>query len=387
MKAPLVQVERRRSPVPKRSSIANQKPSSTIDNAAIAEWLALEAEKSHGHLQRAFRRASRAAFLWPVEAAQLAAEKLPLTTLPAVGPYLDHVIRTWLESPPPVVEPPPIRQSFLTFSRAKKILETQPGWAARYRGDLQMHSTWSDGSSSVQSMAEAARGRGYKYIAITDHSKGLKIAGGMDESELAAQGEEIKALNQKFARDGVDFRILRSIEMNLNPQGRGDMNPEALEELDLVVGSFHSALRKTEDQTERYLRALNNPHIHILGHPRGRIYNHRLGLKADWKRVFAEAARLDKAVEVDSYCDRQDLDIERLLLARECNVRIAIDTDAHHPEELAQVELGLAAVLLAGIAPVRVINFMGTDALLKWAHNPRDHKNFPSSQEGLLPLG
>src|SRR5438270_13820593 len=104
--------------------------------------------------------------------------------------------------------------------------------------------------------------------------------------------------------------------MNLNPLGEGDMEPATLRSLDLVLGSFHSALRRKEDQTERYLAALRNPSIHILGHPRGRIYNFRLGLSADWARVFALAAQLDKAVEIDCYPDRQDLSIELLAIAR-----------------------------------------------------------------------
>src|SRR5207237_111225 len=112
------------------------------------------------------------------------------------------------------------------------------------------------------------------------------------------------------------FRVLRSIEANLNPRGEADLDRCALSKLDLVVGSFHSKLREQQDQTERYLAALQNPSVHILGHPRGRIYNHRLGLTADWAGVFACAARLDKAVEIDSYPDRQDLNVELLRLAR-----------------------------------------------------------------------
>src|SRR5438128_7377675 len=151
-----------------------------------------------------------------------------------------------------------------------------------------MHSTWSDGADSIGDMAQAGYERGYEYIAITDHSKGLRIAGGIDEAELKRQAEEITQVNRALARAGKRVRVLRSIEMNLNPQGQGDMDAAALGELDIVLGSFHSALRKTEDQTERYLAALRNPDIQILGHPRGRIYNHRLGLNADWKRVFEE---------------------------------------------------------------------------------------------------
>ena len=150
------------------------------------------------------------------------------------------------------------------------------------------------------------------------------------------------------------------------------MEPDALAELDIVVGSFHSALRTKEDQTDRYLAAIRNPHIHILGHPRGRIYNFRLGLKADWERVFAEAARLDKAVEVDCYPDRQDLDVGLLKIAKLEGCKIAIDTDAHHPEQLAFVELGLAAAIKAGIARENIINFKAVDELLGWVSRRRE---------------
>ena len=145
------------------------------------------------------------------------------------------------------------------------------------------------------------------------------------------------------------------------------MPDSALQELDLVVGSFHSQLRQTTDQTERYLAALANPHAHILGHPVGRIFNHRIGLAADWHRVCARAAQLDKALELDSYPDRQDLNVELLKIAKREGTRIAIDTDAHAPEQLGFVELGLGAAVLAGIAPDRIINFMKTEDLLAWA--------------------
>lgn len=234
-----------------------------------------------------------------------------------------------------------------------------------------MHTTWSDGSASIMEMAQAAMARGYGYIGITDHSKGLKIAGGIDERELEKQGAEIDEVNKTLARSGRSFRVLRSIELNLNPRGEGDMAPAALTKLDYVVGSFHSALRVKEDQTERYLAALQNPVVDILGHPRGRIYNYRIGLKADWPRVFAEAARLDKAVEVDSYADRQDLDIELLELVRREGVKIAIDTDAHHPEQLEFATLGLAAAIRARIPASQIINFKPARELVQWVQNRR----------------
>src|SRR5204863_1042479 len=166
--------------------------------------------------------------------------------------------------------------------------------------------------------------------------------------------------------------VLHSIEMNLNPLGQGDMEPAALRSLDLVLGSFHSALRRKEGQTERYLAAFRNPHIQILGHPRGRIYNYRSGLRADWETVFREATRLDKAVEIDAYPDRQDLNLSLLKIARRCETRISMGTDAHHPWQLEFIDLALAAVLIAKIPLERVINFMSLSQLRTWVARLRE---------------
>jgi histidinol phosphatase-like PHP family hydrolase len=158
---------------------------------------------------------------------------------------------------------------------------------------------------------------GYEYVAVTDHSKGLRIAGGIDEEALAGQGREVDALNDSLASQGRRFRVLRSLELNLRPDGTGDMDPEARGPLDLVLGSFHSSLRVKEDQTDRYLAALENPDINVLGHPRGRMYNFRVGLNADWAVVFERAAEVGKAVEIDCFPYRQDLDVRLLRLARD----------------------------------------------------------------------
>jgi len=154
--------------------------------------------------------------------------------------------------------------------------------------------------------------------------------------------------------------------VNLSPSGEGDMAPSALRNLDLVLGCFHSALRRADDQTSRYVAALQNPDIQILGHPQTRIYNHREGLQAGWHRVFAEAARLDKAVEIDGYADREDLRLSLLKIAKEEGAKISLGTDAHHPEQLIYMELSLAAAALAKIHPERIINFMTLTLLRKW---------------------
>jgi histidinol phosphatase-like PHP family hydrolase len=281
---------------------------------------------------------------------------------------------------------PSIRRDFLSLADARRALGVRPDWTEKLRGDLQMHTRWSDGSGRVAEMAEAAAKRSYEYIAITDHSKTLKIAGGIDERALKRQGAEIPKVNVAPSKPVPHMTVLRSIEMNLNPRGEGDMSPDSLRSLDLVLGSFHSALRKTEDQTERYLAALRNPHVHILGHPRGRIYNFRIGLKADWPGVFAEAARLDKALEIDCYPDRQDLNIALLKIARGQGTRISLGTDAHHPWQLEFIDLGLAAALRAKIPADRILNFMPILELKAWAKRvcDRNTSRKMNSENGVI---
>jgi histidinol phosphatase-like PHP family hydrolase len=343
-----------------------------LDNQDIAELLATAAESAKQPLQKALRRASRKAFLWPEEAATLVSEGRSLEELPGIGPSLSKVIRRWMDDPPDISTPPEIRRGFLTLTQAESILQSNPSWAHQLKGDLQMHTVWSDGGDSVEEMAKAGAERGYEYIAITDHAKGLKIAGGIDEEQLLTQAEEISQVNHAMASAAQPVRVLRSIELNLTPSGSGDMDEHALARLDLVLGCFHSSLRKKEDQTDRYMAALRNPAIHILGHPRGRIYNFRLGLSAHWRRVFDLAAELDKAVEIDCYPDRQDLSGDLVKLAAKAGCRISLGTDAHGASQLRFIEFGLASALKGGIKANRVLNFMTAADLLTWAATARE---------------
>lgn len=338
-----------------------------MDNADVAELLALASEQSGGNLQRALRRASRIALTWPVEAPELA-ERGELQQLEGVGPHLERILLQWLEEDVPVPTPPETRAGFLTLTRVRRILAEHPG--LQVKGDLQSHTVWSDGGVTVAELAALAEAQGFSYQAITDHSKGLKIAGGMDEEELTRQGYEISEVNERYAAGG--FRLLRSIEMNLSVTGEGDMEPESLAGLDLVLASFHSKLRVKEDQTERYLAALANPQVHILGHPQGRMYNFRTGLSADWRRVMAEATRLGKAVEVDAFPDRQDLKVDLLAIAADEGTTVSIGSDAHWPGQIRFVEFGLAAALEAGVPPERILNLRESGELLEWAAALRD---------------
>jgi hypothetical protein len=180
-----------------------------LTNAEIAELLALEAESSRPPAQRALRRASRRAFLWDEEAIALIRSRRLLTELSGVGPYIARLIREWIKSRPKTCPPLPIRSGFLTITEARVALAAKNQWLSNIKGDLQMHSDWSDGSSTIAEMAKAALERNYGYIAITDHAKGLKIAGGIDEEQLARQGREIKRSVDAKLHEGRRIRAYR----------------------------------------------------------------------------------------------------------------------------------------------------------------------------------
>jgi histidinol phosphatase-like PHP family hydrolase len=336
-----------------------------LSNAAISELLCLASEDRarSDQQRRALRRAGRAAWRWPVEATELLHTDRSLTELRLVGPWLARIIAEWIANPPVVPEPPAIRRPFLTRVEVDRILR-DTAQRLPIGGDLQVHTLGSDGADSVAAMADAARERGLRYLAITDHSHGLAIAHGMNEAQLARQGDHIRALTGAYAQTG--FRILRAVEMNLSPSGAGDLDPRFLATLDLVLGAFHSRLRVAEDQTERYLRALRTSAFHILAHPRGRIFNHRPGLRADWRTVFECARERDRAVEIDGYPDRQDLDVELLEVARETGARISLGSDAHASSQLEFLDFAVAAARRAGIPDDRIVNCMTADELLAW---------------------
>ncbi|HEX9267635.1 MAG TPA: PHP domain-containing protein [Candidatus Limnocylindria bacterium] len=292
--------------------------------------------------------------MWAEEAAAVQESGRSLTELRSVGPFTAHFIAQWLREPPDPPTPPQLRDDFITYAYARTVVDAHPEWRDVARADNQMHTDETDGSSTIEEMAEAAATIGRERIAITDHSKTLRITNGMDEARLVAQGEHIAAVNAR----GSGPRVLRGIEMDLTPEGAGDMDPAVLARLDLVLGAFHSKLRLRDDQTERYFRGLENPDIHVLAHPRGRIYNFRAGLSCDWERVARHAVETGTALEIDAYPDRQDLDVERLRIVAAEGAWVSIGTDAHTPAELVFLEIGIAAAILAGIPRGRVLNLL-----------------------------
>ena len=232
-----------------------------------------------------------------------------------------------------------------------------------YRGDLQMHSEWSDGRLSVADMGRACAARGYTFCAITDHAGSLKIAGGLTREEVARQHREIEAFNML---DG-DCRVLKGIEANLDVTGNIDIEPADLGSFDLVLAAPHSKLRIAEDQTPRMLRAVTTPGVHILAHPRGRMAGSRAGVVADWDEVFAAAAEHRVAIEIDGDPARQDLDYVLAKRAADAGCLFALDSDAHDETQLVYAETAIAHARLAAIPPARIVNYWPLKKLLAWA--------------------
>jgi histidinol phosphatase-like PHP family hydrolase len=233
-----------------------------------------------------------------------------------------------------------------------------------YRGDLQMHSTWSDGRQTLESIVEAGLSRGYEYSAVTDHSYGLPIAGGVSMADIARQHREIDALNRRYRGR---FRLLKGIEANIRADGTIDMERDELRQFEIVVAAPHSALRSSLPQTSRMVAAVQAPGVHILGHPRGRKYGARPGVAADWPKVFKAAARIGVAIEIDGDPSRQDIDHVLAQQALEAGCLFALDSDAHSNAELQYVETAVAHARLAGVPTDRVINCWPLGKLLRWA--------------------
>jgi histidinol phosphatase-like PHP family hydrolase len=259
-----------------------------------------------------------------------------------------------------------LRGHFLTRAQVLTALEIDapdtPSLAT-YRGDLQMHSVWSDGSQTIEEIASAGRGRGYQYCAITDHSYGLPIAHGLSMTDLGEQQREIDRINERYRGR---FRLLKGIEANIRADGSLDMTLEELRQLEIVVAAPHAGLRRLDDQTDRMLRAVCTPGVHVLGHPRGRMYGSRPGVTADWEHVFASAAANGVAIEIDGDPARQDIDYDLARLAVKAGCLLALDSDAHSTLELQHAETAIAHARLAGVPAERTINCWPLNRLLEW---------------------
>ena len=228
------------------------------------------------------------------------------------------------------------------------------------RGDLHMHTTATDGRADAETMARAARDAGLSYIAITDHSRALAMANGLDERRALAHARAIRALNDRL--EGIT--VLAGIECDILPNGAMDLADDCLAELDIVIASIHSAFTQDEQRmTERLLKAIECPWVDVIGHPTGRLILKRDGYRFDFERVVDAAAAAGVALEINSQIDRLDLDEHHARLARDRGVKLLIDSDAHSPTALGVTRWGVTAARRAWLTASDVLNTLPVDEL------------------------
>jgi putative hydrolase len=334
-----------------------------VDPVAALRRIAylLERNGASTYKVRAFRNAAVA--LEPMSASDLSelAAAGRLQSIPGVGKStaeaiseaLAGAVPTYLESLE--AEPPPIALDAPT----RALL-------AQLQGDCHSHSDWSDGGSSIQDMAEAARDLGHGYLVLTDHSARLTVAHGLNAERLRNQLEVVQALNLEMS----PFRILTGIEVDILEDGSLDQDPDLLAELDVVVASLHSKLRmEGPAMTRRMLAAIENPHTDILGHCTGRLIEGKGRPQStfDAEAVFAACAHTGTAVEINSRPERQDPPEDLLRLAIEMGCLVSIDTDAHAPGQLEWLGRGCANAVQAEVPEDRVVNRKSAYDLVAWA--------------------
>jgi len=321
----------------------------------------LEAAQEPSYRVRAFRGAAATLAELGAEQVGVLAEAGGLRELPGIGEVTERTILESLRGEEPVY----LRR--LEAVGGTPLAEGAAELRAALRGDCHAHTEASDGGATIREMAETAIGLGHAYLAVTDHSPRLTVANGLSSERLRAQLEEIAALNAELA----PFRILTGIEVDINEDGSLDQEPDLLAQLDLVVGSVHSALRSEErPMTVRMVTALADPNLDILGHCTGRMKTKRRNRPPssfDAEVVFAAAARFDKAIEVNSRPERLDPPKRLLRLAVEAGCRVAIDSDAHAPGQLAWLGNGCERAFLCGVTAPMIVNAMDADDLVAWA--------------------
>lgn len=230
------------------------------------------------------------------------------------------------------------------------------------RGDVHMHSDWSDGRVSLETMVEACVSRGYEYMAITDHSKALAMVEGLDAAKLRRQWDEIAQVQAAHP----EIRILRGLEVDILRDGSLDLEDEMLDQLDVVIISVHSFFgMERARQTSRILKALAHPRSMIFGHPTGRIINRRGPIDVDIDDILHACAEFGVAVEVNSHPHRLDLKDSHLWRARELGVPVVVATDAHRPDDLDLAHYGIEQARRAWLTPEHVLNTRGVDDFLK----------------------
>ncbi|KPH73909.1 MULTISPECIES: DNA polymerase/3'-5' exonuclease PolX [Bacillaceae] len=257
--------------------------------------------------------------------------------------------------------PPEIRENtgeVESFDKAYPLLKLDD-----IKGDLHMHTTYSDGAQSLEEMVNQVRNKGYSYVAITDHSKYLRVANGLDESRLRKQREEIDKLNEKYD----DIHIFAGVEMDILPDGSLDFSDDFLTEMDFVIGAIHSSFNQSEEQImERLFAALENPYVSLIAHPTGRLIGRRDGYQVDVNKLIEKAKETNTALEINANPNRLDLSAKWARQAQEAGVLLAINTDAHSYHMLEHMKYGVGTARKGWVRKDTVINTWDKDKLMNF---------------------
>jgi DNA polymerase (family 10) len=230
------------------------------------------------------------------------------------------------------------------------------------KGDLHVHTKWSDGSHDLETLIESAKKRNYEYIAITDHSKGLGVARGLDEERLLEQIRLIDQINNKLDR----FRLLKGVEIDIRSDGRLDLSDDILKRLDIVVASIHSGFKQSKEQlTKRVLSAIRNPNVSVIAHPTGRLIGERDAYELDIEAIFREAKKYGVAFEINAYPLRLDLNEHHAKLAKEYGIPIVISTDTHLTQHFDYMTYGVSIARRAWLEKADVLNCLPYNELIK----------------------
>jgi len=235
------------------------------------------------------------------------------------------------------------------------------------RGDLHCHSDWDGGANSIEEMAQAAQEMEYEYIGISDHTKFLRIEHGLNERQLSQQRKEIDRLNEKFEKHNIKFRILQGAETNILNDGSIDIKDEALKKLDYVIAGIHSSMKMDKEKmTERIIKAMKNPNVDIISHPTGRILKQRDEYQIDFEKILKIAKQTNTILEINSSPSRLDLKDVNIKKAKNMGVKMVINTDSHHRDQLRFIRFGIAQARRGWAEKKDIINTKPLSKLLKF---------------------
>jgi putative hydrolase len=351
-----------------------------VTNGRVAAaLLALAADEPGGRAASEYRAAARTlrglgADLFGRRFALASLPGVSLRAADAIGSFLacgsdeniDDALAAMLDRADPAAGR---KRDFLSRADADRILSA-PGGICRADlcGDLHLHTDRSDGRTSLASLHRALERRGDRYGLLTDHARDCAVAGGLYPADFRAQLREVDLLN---ARVDSGFTMFLGAEANIAEDGTLDLTPRSVPEVRAVVASVHTDLRSPRDQTARLVRAVETPGVAILGHPKGRLYDMRSGVRADWPRVFAAAAARGVAIELNGCPERLDLPPALARIAVSAGCLFSVSSDAHAAAHLAFLDYGLAIARLAGVPAERVVNTWSRDRFADWLEERR----------------